>query len=149
MEMIYLLLKRIFSMNDEIDLENILKKMLEYDETITYRSIAAQHPHFKYASSITRNSERKKLVESYQAKQEFIRIKAEVLKKQSQGNLIDKITKLEEMNNILTQKNEALTLSHIALYKAVGELGGLALWEKMFERNSEILALIKQQISTD
>lgn len=149
MEMIYLLLKRIFSMNDEIDLENILKKMLEHDETITYRAISAQHPHFKYPSSITRNSERRKLVENYQAKQEFIRIKAEVLKKQSQSNLIDKITKLEEMNNILTQKNEALTLSHIALYKAVGELGGLALWEKMFERNLEILAVIKQQTPID
>ena len=142
---IFQLYKRISLMSEELNLENILKVMLENDQTITYRAVAAQHPNFKYASSITRDPSRKMLVNIYQSKQNLIREKAENLKRVSQKSLIDKINNLEEENYILEQKNKALRMSHIALYKAVGELGGLAKWEKMFLLHQEYLRLIKEQ----
>lgn len=120
------------------EMESILQEMVERDEDITARAVARVHPRVKAASSITRNSERSALLASYQKKQEEYRGWRKRVVKRSRDstamNMAEKDVRIKE----LEQQVEILTASHVAMLRAVGELGGFTKWAQFFESYKEV-----------
>ena len=56
------------------NLIQLLERMLEDNVDISYRKVAELSNEFKHASSITRDTERKNLVDSYKFRQEKLRL---------------------------------------------------------------------------
>lgn len=114
-------------------LESILKRMLDGNITITARSITRQNDSpFKHASDLTRNSDRKNLVETYQARQQELRALIEKTDKSSRTNLQARVARLVKENELLKEELELLVASHKAMLLAVGEMGGMAAWRRFF-----------------
>ena len=120
------------------EMESILQEMVERDEDITARAVARVHPRVKAASSITRNSERSALLASYQKKQEEYRgWRKRVVKRSRDSTAMDMAEKDVRIQE-LEQQVEILTASHVAMLRAVGELGGFTKWAQFFESYKEV-----------
>lgn len=114
-------------------LELILKKMLDGNITISARSITRLNDSpFKHASDLTRNPDRRSLVEAYQARQQELRALIEKTDKSSRTNLQARVARLEKENELLKEELELLVASHKAMLLAVGEMGGMAAWRRFF-----------------
>lgn len=109
----------------------LLDHMLEQNIEISYRKVADLSDEFKHASSITRDIERKKIVDSYKLRQKKIRFSIE--KQTPEFHILQKnqnlLLQIDELNN----NNLELIASHNALLKIVGELGGFAAWSQLCE----------------
>lgn len=120
------------------EMEIILQGMLERDEDITARAVTRLHPRIKAASSITRNPERSALLACFQKKQEEYRNWRHRLAKRSRDStamdMADKDIRIKE----LELQVEILTASHVAMLRAVGELGGFSKWAQFFESYKEV-----------
>ncbi|WP_229007328.1 hypothetical protein [Methylophilus sp. Leaf408] len=117
----------------DIEIELVLQQMLDNDETITARGVVNRLEGLKAASSITRNSQRVAQLKIFQDRQiEFRRWQGRV-GKISKENLAQAIAAREAKIADLQRQVEILTASHIAMIRAVGELGGYAKWAKFFE----------------
>ena len=122
-------------MNDSIDTEmvKVLDDLLEKNEDITARAVARLHPTISAASSITRSESRSQLLARYQERQKDIRGWHGKLSKISKGkaaiSLADKDAKIAELESAVA----ILTTSHVAMIRAVGELGGFPAWRRFFE----------------
>lgn len=114
-------------------LELLLKGMLDDNITITARSITrlTDSP-FKHASDLTRNPDRKRLVEAYQARQQELHALMEKTDKSSRTNLQARVARLVKENEVLKEERELLIASHKAMLLAVGEMGGMAAWRRFF-----------------
>ncbi|MDF3865378.1 hypothetical protein P3W53_12935 [Pseudomonas denitrificans (nom. rej.)] len=115
------------------EFETILQRMLNNNVTITARSVIREHDSpFKHASDITRQPERKALLEQYQAHQSELRALVEKTDTQSRTNLQARVARLTQENEVLKAERDLLIASHKAMLLAVGEMGGMSAWRKFF-----------------
>lgn len=122
----------------DILLKNILEELLDNDTTITAREITRHHPTLKHASTITRSIERRSLLKEYQDKQKYFRKHINNSKKQNQSKLALQLAEKDKKIAELEKQIQILTASHIAMLKAIGEVGGMSAWIKFFEKNKDI-----------
>jgi len=111
----------------------ILEDMLERNETITARAAARKHPDIKHASTITRSSTRTALLASFQEKQRDFRSHIDRMQKRSKEKAASQLTEKDQKIAELEKQVNLLRASHIAMIRAVGELGGMRSWMKLFE----------------
>lgn len=111
----------------------ILQRMLNDNIDISARSVIRETDSpFKHASDVTRQPERKALLDQYQARQRELRALMEKTDKQSRTNLQAKVARLIQENDALKGERDLLVASHKAMLLAVGEMGGMAAWRKFF-----------------
>ncbi|BFG80198.1 hypothetical protein PTKU46_82320 [Paraburkholderia terrae] len=119
-------------------MREILETLLADDEDITARAVARLHPSIKAASSITRSESRSRLLAEYQQRQsEYRRWRRRVAKRSGAdtvASLADKDVRIAELEAAV----QLLTASHLAMLRAVGELGGVSKWAKFYEHHREI-----------
>ena len=114
-------------------LVHILEQMLEADETISARAVARKHPKLKHASSFTRNYGRTSLLAKYQADQKRFRMMRGRLPKRSNDQIAAEISLKDARITELERQVEILRVSHIAMIRAVGELGGISKLLKLYD----------------
>ncbi len=107
-------------------MEPILDEMLEADETITARAVARRHP----ANRILVRSE---LLKRYQEQQKQFRKLREPAPKRSRDQLVKQLAQKDSRIADLERQVEALRISHLAMIRTVGELGGMSKLLKLFE----------------
>lgn len=111
----------------------ILQEMLDTDETITARAVARKHPSLKHASSITRNSARSDLLSRFQMQQNQYRAWQERMPKRSREQLASQLAQKDSRIAELERQIEILRISHLAMIRTVGELGGMGKLLKLYE----------------
>lgn len=111
----------------------ILERMVEQNQDITARAVIREHSSLKAASSITRSKERSELILQYQNKQNEQRAWQKRLGKTSKENAAKELAEKDMRIAALTQQVEILTASHVAMIRAIGELGGFSKWAKFFQ----------------
>lgn len=111
----------------------ILDDLLQRDEDITARAAARLHPKIGHASTITRNPSRADLLAQYQAKQQDIRKHLGRLTKRSKEATAAELTSKDQRIAELERQVDLLRSSHLAMIRAVGELGGMSKWMKFYE----------------
>lgn len=117
----------------DLEMREVLDDLLSRDVDITARAVARLHPRIRAASSITRSKERSHLLSQYQERQaEFRRWRGrpgKITGAAAASALADRdlhIAKLES-------RVAVLTASHVALIRAVGELGGFSRWAQFYD----------------
>jgi hypothetical protein len=123
----------------DAEIEIILKEMLEHDEEITARAVVRRHSKLKAASSITRSSERTALIANYQEKQVELRNWQKRVGKKSKENIAKALAERDDRITELERQVDILTASHVAMIRAVGELGGFSKWAKFFKDHVAVL----------
>lgn len=110
------------------EMRRVLDDLLSRDEDITARAVARLHPQIKAASSITRSKERSRMLAQYQERQaEFRRWRGRPGKLSGDAAasaLADRDVRIAELESQVA----LLTASHVAMIRAVGELGGFSKW---------------------
>lgn len=130
------------SVTNDSELIRILDTLLDSDTTITFRTVAREHPRIKHASSFTRDPARAKLILEYQAQQNERRAWVARARKQSISTMTARLAQRDELITKLKLKIEALTASHKAMLMAVGELGGTSKWLRFFEAHRNFRELL-------
>jgi len=116
-------------------LEQTLESMLLDDERISARGLARRlKPALNHATDITRQPQRRALLEKYQARQTELRTVMAKADKQSKANLSARIACKDGEIAALTRQRDILIASHKAMILAVGEMGGMNAWRRFFER---------------
>jgi hypothetical protein len=130
--------------NPEVAMREILENMLARDENITARAVARLHPRISAASSITRSAERSEMLARYQERQaEFRRWRGRPSKLSgtaAAGALAERDLRIAELESQVA----LLTASHLAMIRAVGELGGFSKWAQFYESYSVSRARLAQ-----
>lgn len=115
------------------EMRRVLEDLLSRDEDITARAVARLHPQIKAASSITRSKERSRMLAQYQERQaEFRRWRGRPGKLSGDAAasaLADRDLRIAELESQVA----LLTASHVAMIRAVGELGGFSKWAQFYE----------------
>lgn len=119
-------------------MKQILEAMLEADEDITARGVIRRHTGLNAASSITRSEERSKMLAEYQTRQEEFRGWRGRLAKRSKESAAMSMAEKDIQIAELQRRIELLTASHVAMLRAVGELGGFGKWTKFFDSYQHI-----------
>lgn len=119
--------------NDSQELVRILEAMIEADETITARAVVRKHPILKHASSITRSPDRTFLLKKYQTQQKQFRAMRGQMPKRSRGQIAAQLAQKDTRIAELEREVEVLRISHLAMIKSVGELGGVSKLLKLYE----------------
>jgi hypothetical protein len=123
--------------SDDDQMREILETLLADDEDITARAVARRHPSINAASSITRSEARSRLLAEYQQRQaEYRRWRGRVAKRSgadTAASLADKDIRIAELEGTV----QLQTASHLAMLRAVGELGGFSKWVKFYEHYRE------------
>lgn len=118
------------------EMRQVLEALLERDEDITARAVARLHPRINAASSITRSPERSRLLEHYQGRQaEFRRWRGRPSKLSgaaAAGALAERDMRIAELESQVA----LLTASHLAMIRAMGELGGFSKWAQFYDMYS-------------
>lgn len=118
------------------EMRRVLEDLLSRDEDITARAVARLHPQIKAASSITRSKERSRMLAQYQERQaEFRRWRGRPGKLSGDAAasaLADRDARIAELESQVA----LLTASHVAMIRAVGELGGFSKWAQFYESYS-------------
>jgi hypothetical protein len=124
----------VWSSNDaDPEMERILKEMLEANETITARAVARKHPAIGHASSITRIPVRAEQLARAQEEQKQFREWQGRLPKRSRDQLAAQLAQKDVRIAELEHQVEILRASHLAMIRAVGELGGISKLLKLYE----------------
>jgi hypothetical protein len=116
----------------------ILQEMLDANETITARAVARKHPGLKHASSITRSSERSNLLSRFKLLQSQYRAWEERMPKRSREQLAGQLAQKDLRIGVLERQVEVLRISHLAMIRTVGELGGMGKLLKLYEGYREV-----------
>ncbi|MHC9085969.1 hypothetical protein ACYX7E_13195 [Luteimonas sp. RIT-PG2_3] len=115
------------------EMRRVLEDLLSRDEDITARAVARLHPRINAASSITRSAERSHMLAQYQERQaEFRRWRGRTGKLSgaaAASALADRDVRIAELESRVA----LLTASHVAMIRAVGELGGFSKWAQFYE----------------
>ncbi|WP_341319423.1 hypothetical protein WN982_25920 [Paraburkholderia sp. IMGN_8] len=123
------------SVDDQM--RKILETLLADDEDITARAVARLHPSIKAASSITRSESRSRLLAEYQQRQADYRRWRGLVSKRSgadtAASLADKDARIAELEATV----QLLTASHLAMLRAVGELGGFSKWATFYAHHRD------------
>lgn len=122
----------------DTDMLHVLETMLENDETITARAVARNHPRLKQASSITRSDSRSRLLADFQDKQRQFRTWRSVAPKRSREQLAAQLAQKDSRIAELERQVDILRVSHIAMMRSVGELGGTGKLLKLYEEYREV-----------
>ncbi|AIF48150.1 hypothetical protein HY57_13210 [Dyella japonica A8] len=117
--------------SEEID--QLLRQMLELDVDITARELARRHPTLKSASSFTRLPGRRAALLRYQEEQRRIRSISQRVQHRSRASVSTDIAARDARIEALEREVQVLVASHMAMIRAVGEIGGFAAWAKLFE----------------
>jgi hypothetical protein len=128
--------------NTDEEMLSILEELLEKDITITAREIARRHSAFNHAASITRNSNRQQLLHEFQEKQTLVRKLTHSAKKIAKSALIADIAEKDRKITQLEEQVQILTASHIAMLRAVGQVGGMEAWSNFFKNSFEEKAFL-------
>ena len=120
------------------EMATILEAMLEADETITARAVARKHSSLGHASSITRNTERRRMLEVHQEQQRQRREWVERAPKRSRDHLVAQLAAKDSRIAELERQVEVLRISHLAMIRTVGELGGVSKLMKFYASFREI-----------
>ena len=116
----------------------VLEQLLAEDVDITARAVARLHPSLKAASSITRSPKRMDWLLKYQERQASYRRWNGRTKRmsgtQQSAVLATKDARIAELEETI----QLLTASHVAMLRAVGELGGFSKWTKFFGDYSSV-----------
>ncbi|WP_305805185.1 hypothetical protein [Stenotrophomonas sp. YIM B06876] len=119
------------------EMHRVLEDLLSRDEDITARAVARLHPRINAASSITRSVERSRMLAKYQERQaEFRRWRGRPGKLSGDAAasaLADRDVRIAELESQVA----LLTASHVAMIRAVGELGGFSKWAQFYESYSD------------
>lgn len=119
----------------EVALEEILKRMVETDETISARAAIRQADGIlKHASDITRNAKRRELLERYSNLQRKIRGAVDRSSKRSRSELERLIARKDAEIDRLKSSQQLLIASHRAMILSVTEMGGFSIWQRFFEK---------------
>jgi hypothetical protein len=125
-------------------MREILDMLLERDDDITARAVARLHPSLKAASSFTRSKSRSKLLAEYQHRQNKYRHwRGRVGKRSGQQTaaaIADKDIRIANLESPVA----LLTVSHLALLRTVGELGGFAKWSSFYEHYRDARAKLNE-----
>jgi len=105
---------------------------------ITARAVAKKHPRIQHASSITRSSSRKELLERYQAQQDQYRQWQRRAPKRSRDNLARQLAERDSRIADLERQVEVLRVSHMAMIRAVGEAGGMPKLLKLYDEYRQL-----------
>lgn len=116
----------------------VLNDLLDRDEDITARAVARLHPSIGHASTITRNPHRADLLAQYQAKQREVRAHIVRMAKRSKEKVAADLTIKDQRIAELERQVDILRASHLAMIRAVGELGGMRIWLRFFENHKSI-----------
>jgi hypothetical protein len=116
------------------EMRGVLDDLLARDEHITARAVARLHPRINAASSITRSLPRSKLLSEYQLRQAEFRRWNSRLRKMSGVATSEVLASRDARIAELEAQIALLTASHVAMIRAVGELGGFSKWATFFER---------------
>lgn len=126
------------------EMRRVLDDLLSRDEDITARAVARLHPRINAASSITRSAERSHMLAEYQERQaEFRRWRGRPGKLSgaaAASALADRDVRIAELESQVA----LLTASHVAMIRAVGELGGFNKWAQFYESYRASRALLAQ-----
>lgn len=122
----------------DAEMDAILKTMLDNNEDITARAVIRRHTKLKAASSITRSKERSALLALYQEKQAELRYWQKRISKKSNENVARDLAERDARIAKLERQVEILTTSHVAMIRAVGELGGFTQWAKFFQEYQSV-----------
>ncbi|WNH52052.1 hypothetical protein [Stenotrophomonas oahuensis] len=118
--------------DQEPEMLSVLDDLLARDQDITARAVARLHPKINAASSITRNVERSRLLSIYQQRQaEFRQWRgrpAKLAGDAAASALADRDLYISELESQVA----LLTSSHVALIRAIGELGGFNKWAQFY-----------------
>lgn len=111
--------------SDNAELKRVLEELLKEDVTISLREVARRHRFLKNASALSRNSDRRRIIDAKIEEQERLRSLAETSNfgdtgKSLQARLAESQTRIDELEHSL----KALVASHAACVKAVYETGG-------------------------
>lgn len=115
------------------EMERILREMLEANETITARAVARKHPAIGYASSITRIPVRAEQLARAQEQQKQFREWQGRLPKRSRDQIAAQLAQKDSRIAELERQVEALRVSHLAMIRTVGEMGGISKLLKLYE----------------
>jgi hypothetical protein len=122
------------------EMERILKEMLEANETITARAVARRHPAIVHASSITRIAGRADLLARYQEQQKQFREWQGRMPKRSRYQLAAQLAQKDVRIAELERQVEILRVSHLAMIRTVGEMGGISRLLKLYEGYRDVRA---------
>jgi hypothetical protein len=123
--------------SNERTMHDILEMLLERDDDITARAVARLHPTIGAASSITRSETRRALLAEYQHRQnEYRRWRGRTTRKsgvQIAATIANKDIRIADLESQMA----LLTASHLAMLRAVGELGGFGKWAAFYDQFRE------------
>ncbi|MDH1659876.1 hypothetical protein N5E02_00395 [Stenotrophomonas sp. GD03777] len=126
------------------EMRQVLDDLLARDADITARAVARLHPRINAASSVTRSPERSRMLAQYQERQaEYRRWRGRTgkLSGASAANaLADRDVRILELESQVAM----LTASHVAMIRAVGELGGFSKWAQFYESYSSVRDRLEQ-----
>jgi hypothetical protein len=116
----------------------ILESLLARDEDITARAAARLHPTIREASSLIRNAERRQLLEKYQEKQRDLRTTVRRVAHSGTTEAAIKLKASTDRVEELEANEAARVASHVAMIRAMAELGGTAKLQRFYSNYSEI-----------
>ncbi len=128
----------------DTEMRHVLDDLLARDEDITARAVARLHPRINAASSVTRSASRSQLLSEYQQRQTEFRRWSGRLKKMSGAAATEALASRDARIAELETQITLLTASHVAMIRAVGELGGFGKWAMFFERFRDTREQLKQ-----
>jgi len=127
---------------DDTELREILEHLLDHDQDITAREVARRHPALRAASSITRSECRRTMLIHYQQEQRKLR-QWSARNRKSGGDSIERALADRDIRIAeLEAQVEVLVGSHVAMLRAVGELGGFNTWARFFESCASARAVL-------
>lgn len=113
-------------------LRDVLERLLEDDEDITARAAARCHPTINSASSMTRNEARRTLIAEYQARQSELRRWRGATAHRTNAATAKLLAEKDRRILELEAQVQLLTSSHLAVIRAVGEMGGFSRWAEFY-----------------
>lgn len=119
---------------DEVNLRELLEKLLEDDLDITAREVARRHPTIKHASTLTRSPSRRRLLEEFQKRQVELRAWLKRSRDRSQKTLFQDLAKRDLQIQELERKIKVLQIAYVAMVRVVASLGGMSKLLTFFER---------------
>ena len=125
---------------EEDAMVQVLEQLLAEDVDITARAVARLHPSLKAASSITRSPRRMALLSKFQEQQARYRRWNGRVSRMSGTDQSAALASRDARIAELEAAVQLLTASHVAMLRAVGELGGFSKWTKFYGDYSSIRA---------
>jgi hypothetical protein len=123
--------------DDNVELAGVLDSLLASDVDITVREVARRHPSLRNASSFTRDTERMKLIQQAQSRQQYLRTTLNPHAERAL-TLSEKLEAKSEHVTELEAQVRALVTSHAACIRAVMVAGGMVALERFWKEYREV-----------